>query len=67
MARRKEVRRQSKEELAIMSRKHFNSLGIQETEVIAAVLHKVKNEGITKKRKRPEQMPLLEPDRPYPK
>lgn len=68
MARRRMVQRQSKDALATAARKHFNSRGIQETEVIAAVLHKVKNETITKRRQRPQQMPLLfELGRPYPK
>ncbi|KAJ2905484.1 hypothetical protein MKZ38_005360 [Zalerion maritima] len=67
MARKKEARRQCKDELATTNRKHFNSLGIQENEIIAAVLHKVKNDGITKKKRGLEQMPKLEPDPPYPK
>lgn len=67
LARKEDARRQSKDTLAVSNRKHFNSVGIQETEIIAAVLHKVKNDSITKKRKRPEQMPLIDLEPPYPK
>jgi histone deacetylase complex subunit SAP30 len=51
MARKLEYRRQSKEDLAKVARKHFNGLGIQENEVIVGFLHKVKNPGITKPRR----------------
>ena len=48
MARRKELRRQSKEQLATSTRKHFNALGSQENDVIVDFLHKVRSQGITK-------------------
>ncbi|OTA69550.1 hypothetical protein K449DRAFT_396866 [Hypoxylon sp. EC38] len=48
MARKQEYRRQSKEELTKAVRKHFNSLGVQETEVIVDFVHKVRNPGIAK-------------------
>jgi histone deacetylase complex subunit SAP30 len=51
MARKQEYRRQSKEQLARVVRKHFNGLGIQENEVVVGFLHKVKNPGISKPRK----------------
>ena len=46
MARRKELRRQSKEQLTHAVRKHFNGLGIQENEVVVDFLYKVKWQGI---------------------
>lgn len=42
MARRKEERRQSKEQLANAVRKHFNSMGIVENEVVVDFLYKVR-------------------------
>lgn len=42
MARRKEQRRQSKEQLANSVRKHFNSMGIIENEVVVDFLYKVR-------------------------
>lgn len=42
MARRKEERRQSKEQLANSVRKHFNSMGIIENEVVVDFLYKVR-------------------------
>lgn len=48
MARRKESRRQSKEQLANSARKHFNGLGTQENDVIVDFLHKVRSQGVTK-------------------
>jgi len=42
MARRKEKRRQSKDQLANAIRKHFNSMGILENEVIVDFLYKVR-------------------------
>jgi len=41
MARRKDRRRQSKEQLTHAVRKHFNGLGIQENEVVVDFLYKV--------------------------
>ncbi len=45
MARRKEERRQSKEQLANSVRKHFNSMGINESEVVVDFLYKVRWQG----------------------
>jgi hypothetical protein len=45
MARRKEERRQSKEQLANSVRKHFNSMGIIESEVVVDFLYKVRWQG----------------------
>ena len=45
MARRRDQRRQSKEQLANAVRKHFNGLGIQENEVVVDFLYKVKWQG----------------------
>jgi hypothetical protein len=47
MARRKEQRRQSKEQLANAVRKHFNSMGIIENEVVVDFLYKVRHQGKT--------------------
>jgi hypothetical protein len=44
MARRKEQRRQSKEQLANTVRKHFNSMGIIENEVVVDFLYKVRHQ-----------------------
>jgi histone deacetylase complex subunit SAP30 len=46
MARPRDQRRQSKEELGTAIRKHFNGLGIHENEVIVDFLYKVKWQGI---------------------
>jgi len=45
MARRKEQRRQSKDQLANAVRKHFNSMGIIENEVVVDFLYKVRWQG----------------------
>jgi histone deacetylase complex subunit SAP30 len=56
MARRKEFRRQSKDQLAGAVRKHFNGLGVQENDIIVDFLHKVRTQAIVKPTgaKRPE-------------
>ncbi|KAI1853307.1 hypothetical protein JX265_000194 [Neoarthrinium moseri] len=51
MARRREYKRQSKEELVQVVRKHFNGLGVQENDVVVNFLHRVKNPGITRPRR----------------
>ncbi|KAF6842011.1 hypothetical protein CPLU01_00104 [Colletotrichum plurivorum] len=48
MARKKGSRRQSKEQLAMAVRKHFNGLGVQENDVIVDFIHKVRSQAITK-------------------
>jgi hypothetical protein len=45
MARKKEQRRQGKDQLANAIRKHFNSLGVIENEVIIDFLYKVRHQG----------------------
>lgn len=55
MARQKESRRQSKEQLANAARKHFNSLGAQENEIIAGFLHKIKNQIGTQRVSKPRK------------
>ncbi|KAG0649342.1 hypothetical protein D0Z07_4506, partial [Hyphodiscus hymeniophilus] len=45
MARRKEQRRQGKDQLANSVRKHFNSMGIAENEVVVDFLYKVRWQG----------------------
>ncbi|KAI4859676.1 hypothetical protein F4820DRAFT_143619 [Hypoxylon rubiginosum] len=51
MARRQEYRRQSKEDLTKVVRKHFNALGVQENDVIVDFVHKVRNPGVVKIRR----------------
>lgn len=46
MARRKDERRQSRDQLANAVRKHFNGLGIQENEVVVDFLYKVRWQGL---------------------
>ncbi|RKU47516.1 hypothetical protein DL546_004387 [Coniochaeta pulveracea] len=48
MARRKDFRRQSKDQLATNVRKHFNGLGVQENDIIVEFLHKVRSQPISK-------------------
>jgi hypothetical protein len=45
MARRKEKRRISKEQLALAVRKHFNSAAVSEIDVVCESLYKVKEKG----------------------
>jgi histone deacetylase complex subunit SAP30 len=51
MARSKELRRQSKDSLAGVVRKHFNGLGVQENEIIVDFLHKIRSDGVAKSHK----------------
>lgn len=46
MVRKKEKRKVGKEILALSVRKHFNSLAINESEVIVDFLYKVKCQGL---------------------
>ncbi|KAK8010493.1 hypothetical protein PG990_009458 [Apiospora arundinis] len=48
MARKSEFRRQTKEDLAKVVRKHFNGQGIQENEIVVGFLHRVRNPAITR-------------------
>ncbi|KAK1836620.1 hypothetical protein QBC39DRAFT_89240 [Podospora conica] len=52
IARRKELRRQSKDQLTNTVRKHFNGLGVQENDVIVDFLHKIRSGNVTKGKKR---------------
>ncbi|KAI1176768.1 hypothetical protein F4777DRAFT_545081 [Nemania sp. FL0916] len=54
MARRAQFRRQTKDDLAKVVRRHFNSVGIQENDVIVDFMHKVKNPGVVKPRRNKE-------------
>jgi histone deacetylase complex subunit SAP30 len=45
MAKQKQQRRQSKDQLANAVRKHFNSMGITENEVVVDFLYKVRWQG----------------------
>ncbi|KAL7629055.1 hypothetical protein AAE478_000573 [Parahypoxylon ruwenzoriense] len=60
MARKLEYRRQSKENLTKAVRKHFNALGVQETDVIVDFVHKVRNPGIVRV-KRNKDLPHSSP------
>ncbi|KAH6659825.1 hypothetical protein BKA67DRAFT_29840 [Truncatella angustata] len=51
MARRREYRRQGKNELTQVVRKHFNGLGVQENEVVVNFLHRVKTPGVYRPRR----------------
>ncbi|KAK8051226.1 hypothetical protein PG993_002611 [Apiospora rasikravindrae] len=48
MARKSEYRRQTKEDLAKVVRKHFNGQGIQENEIVVGFLHRVRNPAIAR-------------------
>lgn len=52
IARRKELRRQTKDQLTNTIRKHFNGLGVQENDIIVDFLHKVRSQGVTKAKQR---------------
>jgi hypothetical protein len=54
IARRKEFRRQSKDQLTSTVRKHFNGLGVQENDIIVDFLHKIRSQGVTKGKRRTE-------------
>ncbi|KAI1367334.1 hypothetical protein F5Y08DRAFT_298895 [Xylaria arbuscula] len=54
MARRAQFRRQSKDDLATVVRRHFNGVGVQENDVIVDFLHKVRNPGVSKPRRNKE-------------
>jgi histone deacetylase complex subunit SAP30-like protein len=59
MMRKKADRRQSKEQLALSVRKHFNSVGVQENDVIVDFIHKVRSHSIAKAdRARRPHLPL---------
>ena len=45
MARKKEKRRVSKEQLALQVRKHFNGAAVSEIDVVVDMMYKIKNQG----------------------
>ncbi|KXX75126.1 hypothetical protein MMYC01_208005 [Madurella mycetomatis] len=47
IARRNELRRQTKDELTRAVRKHFNGLGVQENDIITNFLHKARSQGVS--------------------
>lgn len=46
MVRKQQIKRQSKDQLALAVRKHFNGLGIQENDVIVDFIYKVRNHQV---------------------
>ncbi|RFU74444.1 hypothetical protein TARUN_7808 [Trichoderma arundinaceum] len=48
MVRKQQIKRQSKDQLALAVRKHFNGLGIQESDVIVDFIYKVRNHQVVK-------------------
>ncbi|EGO59948.1 hypothetical protein NEUTE1DRAFT_116711 [Neurospora tetrasperma FGSC 2508] len=51
IARRREYRRQSKDQLTSTVRKHFNGLGVQENDIIVDFLHKIRtSQGVPKRK-----------------
>jgi hypothetical protein len=48
MVRTQQIKRQSKDQLALAVRKHFNGLGIQENDVIVDFIYKVRNHQVVK-------------------
>lgn len=63
VARKREFRRQSKDQLANTVRTHFNSQGVQENDVIVEFLHRVKRGGISKLKSKKGEHTGTEPDR----
>lgn len=60
MLRRRDDRRQSKEQLALKVRKHFNGVGVQENDVIVDFIHKVRSHSISKCDRLRRQAPSLD-------
>jgi hypothetical protein len=44
MVRRRQARRQSKDQLALAVRKHFNGMGVQENDVIVDFIYKIRHD-----------------------
>jgi len=63
MARKRKQRRQTKEQLAIAVRKHFNSIGVQENDVIVDLIHSVHNKGPKALKQKPDEQSLVEIER----
>jgi hypothetical protein len=66
MARKREKRRQSKEQLAMAVRKHFNSLGVQENDVIVDFIHAIRHNKEKTSRLRPGDQPPAEGEKTPP-
>jgi histone deacetylase complex subunit SAP30 len=49
MARKRHARRQNKDRLALAVRKHFNSMGVQENDVIVDFIYKLRTEDAAKR------------------
>jgi len=60
IARRRDLRRQSKDQLTNAVRRHFNGLGVQENDIIVDFLHKVRSQGVTKGK--PRRAEYIVPD-----
>ncbi|CRK35014.1 hypothetical protein BN1708_019673 [Verticillium longisporum] len=60
MARRRQDRRQSKEQLALAVRKHFNGAGIQENDAIVDFIHRVHSQSLTRADKQRRPPPALD-------
>ncbi|KAK4103790.1 hypothetical protein N658DRAFT_421060 [Parathielavia hyrcaniae] len=64
IARRRELRRQTKDQLTNVVRKHFNGLGIQENDIIVDFLHKVRGQvGVAKEKPKRREYIHPEPER----
>lgn len=48
MACRRDARRQTKEQLAMSIRKHFNGMGVQENDVIVDLIHRIHSERVAR-------------------
>ncbi|KAK4226340.1 hypothetical protein QBC38DRAFT_366749 [Podospora fimiseda] len=63
IARRKDIRRQTKDQLTNAVRKHFNGQGAQENDIIVEFLHKIRTTGPTKEKiRKPKEYIHLAPE-----
>jgi hypothetical protein len=58
MARKKEKRRISKEQLALAVRKNFNAAAVNEIDVVVELVYKVRNKGRSSSIEEVERLPL---------
>ncbi|PKS08962.1 hypothetical protein jhhlp_003575 [Lomentospora prolificans] len=63
MAKRRKQKRQTKEQLATAVRKHFNSVGVQENDIIVDLIHAVHNQGNRTLKQKPDEQPPVELER----
>ncbi|PHH71643.1 hypothetical protein CDD82_6395 [Ophiocordyceps australis] len=49
--------RQSKEQLAMAVRKHFNAMGVQENDVIVDLIYKLRSDAAHSRQKGPKRQP----------